>query len=232
MSVSRDSFLPQSEQTPRDAGIPLFWVDASDSTRRIINGNHEVLGGYDKSEFRHRMRQSSPSVGSPPSLRAFGKRQGFTTSTVNGLALEFPFSPISEVTMFFVYDDNDGTLLENDDASIVVSDSAITVGSATGVAPAKLSDDDPHILVVYWSASDGDLWYKFDNDSPVVLDTDTTRLAGSSQNWALLNNFAQDDGVTGVVGEIIVYGSRLQSFYLNRVGKYLCSKWELNWSDI
>jgi hypothetical protein len=232
MSSNRDSFLPQSEKTPIDVGIPIFWVDASDASRRIVNGNHEVLGGFEKSEFKHRMRQSSPSVGSPPSLRSFGKKQGFTTSVVNGLALEFPFSPISEVTMFFVYDDNNGTLLENDDGSIVVSDSEITVGSATGAAPAKLSDNDPHILVIYWSTSDGNLWYKFDGDSPVILDTDTTRLSGTSQNWALLNNFAQDNGVTGVVGEIILYGSRLQSFHINRVGKYLCSKWDLNWSDI
>ena len=232
MSISRDSFLPQSEQTPKNVGIPLFWVDGSDTTRLIINGNNEVLGGFDKSEFRHRLRQSSPSVGSPPSLRFFSRRSGFTTTNVNGLALEFPFSPISEVTLFFTYDNNDGTLLENDDASIVVSDSVITVGSATGAAPAKLSDDDPHVLVVYWSTSDGKLWYKFDEDTPVTLDTNTSRMTGTSQNWALLNNFAQNNGVTGVVGEIIAYGSLLQPFQINKVGKYLCTKWDLHWSDI
>lgn len=233
MSRNLDSFLPKSERTPMDAGFPIIWVDGSDSSARILNGNNEVLGGVDKSFYRHSIEQSTPGAASHPSLRMLGNRSAFTTSNVNGLLLKNAIVPSVEVTMFFVYDDNDGTLIESDSGDIIVSATAITVGSAAGAAPAKLSDADPHILMVRWDAVSGALVYKIDEDAAVTLDTNTTRITtGIAEPWFLLNTDGQNDGVTGAVGEIIVYGTFLPNFQVNRLGKYLCTKWNGLWSDI
>ena len=232
MSRNLDSALPKSEMTPRDVGFPYLWVDAADSTKRVLNTSNELIGVVDKSHFGHYFGQSVPGAASHPSATVLGSKGAFTTTAINGLFAAGVPMPLTEVTMFFVYDGNDGTLLETEAEGLVVSDAAITVGSATGAAPAKLSDADTHILMVYWDAASGELWYKFDEDAKVLLDTDTTRLTLLSDDVYLMNTDGDNNGVTGAVGEIIMYPTKLPAFQMNRVGKYLCTKWNALWADV
>jgi hypothetical protein len=232
MSRNLDSFLPKSEMTPFDVGLPLLWMDAADSSQRFLNGNNEVIGFFNKGFAGNYFAQSTPGAASHPSIKMLGNKAAFQTTNINGFkGLAVPM-PLSEITMFFVYDDNAGTILESENASLIVSDAAITVGSATGAAHAKLGDDDPHILMVHWNAANGELWYKFDEDDSALLDTNTTRLSAATDDIYLMNTDGQDDGTIGAVGEIIVYGTKLPTFQMNRVGKYLCTKWNGLWSDV
>lgn len=232
MSRYSTSFLPKSEMTPMDVGLPLLWMDAADSSLRFLNGNNEVIGFQSKTIFGNYFRQSTPGAASHPSIQMLASKAAFTTTNINGFFGAAVPQPLSEVTMFFVYDDNDGTLLETETGSIIVSATEITVGSATGSAPAKLSDNDPHILVVHWVSADGKLWYKFDEDDTTLLDTNTARLTAGTDDVYLLNTDGQNDGVTGATGEIIVFGTLLQDFQINRVGKYLATKWNGLWTDV
>ena len=233
MSRNLDSFLPKSEMTPMDVGNPFIWMDASDTAHRVLNNNNEVVGFFDKGRVGTYFGQQVPGAASHPSVKMLGNRSAFTTTAINGFksTIALPL-PLTEVTMFFVYDDNDGTLLETESEGLVVSDAAITVGSATGAAPAKLSDADPHILMVHWDAVSGQLYYKFDEDAKVLLATNTTRLSVAGEVVYVMNTDGANNGVTGAVGEVIVFPTRLQDFQINRVGKYLCTKWNGLWSDV
>jgi len=232
MSRNLDSFLPKSEMTPFDVGLPLLWMDAADASHRFLNGNNEVIGFFNKGLAGTYFRQSAPSAISHPSIKMLGNKSAFQTTNINGFFGAAVPMPLAEVTMFFVYDDNDGTIIESETANVIVSTTAITVGSATGAAPAKLSDDDPHILMVHWNAADGELYYKIDEDAQVLLDTNTTRLTAGVDDMYLMNTDGQNDGTIGAVGEVLMYGTKLSTLKMNRVGKYLCTKWNGLWSDV
>jgi catechol 2,3-dioxygenase-like lactoylglutathione lyase family enzyme len=225
MARNLDSFLPKSEQTPLDVGIPVFWMDASDSRSYIKNGSGEVLGGVEKSPFAGRFGQDSPG-GTAPVMTTINGRSAFIPN--DGFRSPGANIPKNEVVVFIVFSDNDGTLLENSSSDIVFSTTASQISGADGGALAELADDEAHIMLATWDVVSGDLFVKFDDQDGVVVDNDTSLITSGvvSERW-----FA---GVTtgGTVGEVIVYANSLNTLNLNRLGKYLCTKWNLLWSGI
>jgi hypothetical protein len=237
MAINLDSFLPKSEQTPVNSGNqPILWIDGSDHSNLILNGNNEVFGFLDKSFIGGRFVQldfsSSVSI---PVLGRLKNRSAFVGTPVNGIyGVDF-FAPTSELVIFVTYFNNDGVIITNGAGDFVIDSSGISVSGASA-SPAELSDSDYHILALKWDAVSGDLFVKFDDQDGSVVDNDTTLLSGSigggPSDIYFLNNVGVASGTTGSVGEVIIYGKSLSDLQFNRVGKYLCTKWGLLWSDI
>lgn len=237
MARNLDSFLPKSDAAPNDAGIPVLWFDADDRGNQILNSNNELLGGFTSDPFRNRFGQIDPANATSPQIVSQGSRRSVLGTPADGVLVPGAIIPKNEVTLFLVYYGNDDGMLANDGGDIVINDSAIVVSgvseSTAGVD--RLDDDDGHILLVKWDAVSGECFVKFDDqDGFVSASTSTAEItAGISGNsWHVANDDSGTAGTTGRVGEAIVYANTINDLHINRLGRYLCAKWNLLWSDV
>lgn len=236
MSRNLDSFLPKSEQTPRDAGSPVLWYDGDDTSARILTGSNEIFGGFEKSRYENRLEQIDVTATNWPSVGTIGARAGMQGSTLNGLRAAGTAVPTVEYTSFAVYSDNDDFIHANNTNEFWIRDDTVKVSDVTSASQPKLTDGEAHIIMVRWGvtqgATPGDVVVKFDDDDAVIVGNTTTRVEEVSFWWNIGNSVAANLGTTGVVGEVIVYPTFLPDFQVNRLGKYLCVKWNLLWSDV
>jgi hypothetical protein len=231
MAVNR-GFLPNSaDATPLAAGKILSWYDFADLSTLITNSPSENRISYvmDKGPF-NMLLETDSSTGTAIEVAAFpsvgrtcAKGNG-SNFFVDGSSINVA-SPVSQFTCFCVFSDNGGTLFNYDGGGIVASTSSVVVNGNSVAAPAELSDDDAHIMMLQWDYVSGDVVIKFDEQDSAVINNETSRFSAGFTGIELVSG-------TVLFGEFIMFSDFLQALQVNRVGNYLCRKWGLTWSDV
>lgn len=105
----------------------------------------------------------------------------------------------------------------------------------TGGGSATYSDSaasgDPVILVVRWSNANGKVQAKV-NDGDFVQSAGTLSSFNGNPSVVYVSGTTGPAGFDGNLGEVMLSPDYMDFAEMNAVGKYLCEKWQISWTDI
>ena len=244
MVSSIDSFLPSSYSTPQEIGVPVFWLDVPNSSKRILINNNEIFCFLDFASTASICHINRTETTERTTLTTINGKPALQGRTTTGFL--FSFIPVfnTELTFFIVYKNNDGLLfsmLGNNPGLFnvfLLDDSGVTFDNSVVAAVPELDDNESHILSVRWKSDPGDILVKVDDKIESSIGTKTTdnKIGGPGGrgffNTLLMTNISSTIGSNGAVGEVIYYYNYMNDNNFNKIGNYLCSKWKLPWSNV
>jgi len=231
-AVPRQLF-PDADEVQGNLGNFLFWYDFSDS-RNLVVQQSVLYAAAPRPEALVNVvvRADDPTT------------NAMTTDFINGVLSHSGTSAdmfegvntvtaTSQMTAFLVVaGDTEDVIFQL--GSLILWNTKAEIGGGTQGYFQSGDTGNPHILVVRWNGTSGNVESKRDDGDFALIASDHTDfhsnpsvvyVAGTSEG-------PPSPGFDGKLGEVMVSADHMTFAEMNKVGNYLCNKWQISWSDI
>ena len=230
------SLTPAVAELPHNVGNVYTWIDAYNSPvfERTVAGN-DVRSIKSFTSLNSALITVTTKASDPIFANISTGRQMLVGNASNGFTGTLMSGPSHALSMFAVVKGTAGTYISyaTDAGSFEANLGTIDIGGAVAYPVVGTIDDDVmHIVMARWDSDSGSVEVKVDDEDLTEVATGITTPLENATDIGVMQTDAGADGLVGELGEVIVWGNRLTDDQVNIVGKTLCNKWGLTWSNV